>query len=601
MLKSARFLLALMLIPLPGAQVSRSAPGSASVEGVVVDRITGAPIAGAFVELDGIVNTRVEQRTTTTTRDGAFAFKNVPPSSYWLIASKSGSMPGDPRQYIPYVWGQRGLSGTGTQMALEAQQKIQNVRLELVPAGHISGRVLDSSGRPQAKQVVNLLRIDSANGSADEVRNVLGRWGPTDPSSAGGAKTNDRGEFRIDGVAPGQYYLGVDAFHADMPALDPSNITMYTKEKIEPTYFPGVTDWSKAAPIVLKAGTSVEGLDIPIRKFDFRTIHGMVVDDASGNLTPNASVLIIPVDAFQSRLANFQAIKHGTFEFHYVAPKTYYAFAYVENLKPSLFGRTRFEVGGQDIGNLTIRVKPGFALKGRIVMEGDAPPQIGRAPTSVVLQPEPPSNSGTFPGYIEPDFSPLHPNSILRSLPMPPGPPSPYILSIPRMEATFEDGGAFHFQNVMPWDYTIGAETELPNAFVKSVRLGNVDVLKEGIHLDAPPHEDLEIIISSGAGSLSGRVIGESSPVTDGFKVVLVPGDIHRRELYRTVWTDKSGRYRMEHIAPGDYTLYCWDFVRDNAWTDANFLRLYEGKGTPVHVAERSAQALEIHLIREWY
>ena len=595
--KSIRLLISLLLLAPSVTQISRSFPAPSSVEGVVVDRITGAAISGAVVELDGIVNTRVEQRTITTARDGTFTFLNVPPASYWLIAS----VPGVPSRYVPTVWGQRGFTGPGTQFTVEEEKKIQDVRLRLVPTGTISGKATDSSGRPQANISVSLVSPAFIRRSETQLENSQVRWGYADSSLVAEVKTNDRGEFRFDGVTPGQYYLAAEALQLDLPV--PLDVNRYIKKKVEMTYFPGVTDPSKAAPVDLKAGASVGGLDFVITRFAFRTVHGTVTDEI-GKIIKNATVLIIPVDAFESRLANLQTASKGTFDFRYVEPNTYFAFAYVESVTPSLFGRTRFEVGTQNVDNLTIRVRPRFELKGRVVLEGDAKLINDRAQVLAALQPEPPSDTGTFPGHVVPVFSAMHPQDLLRRVTVPSSaqqPPTPYILSIPRVEASFEDDGAMRFPNLMPWDYAIETKTGLPNSFVKSVKLGGVDVRKEGIHLDATPRESLEIVISSGAGSVTGRVIAESSPVTDGFRVVLVPDDIDRRDLYSTVWTDKSGRYQLENITPGNYTLYCWDFVRDGAWTDANFLRLYEGKGTPLHVSERSIQSLDIHLIPEWY
>jgi len=583
MFKPVLFLLALVVIPVARTQTTRSLAASGSVEGIVADRITGAPIFGALVELDGIVNTRVETFTATTSRDGTFTLNNIPASNYWLIAS----LPGNPRRYVPYVWGQRGLTGPGTQIALEPSQRIQNIRLELVPTGRISGKALDSSGQPQANKQVVLLTPTYGMGPA------------TFADRIDGSPTNNRGEFQFEGVTPGQYYIAVNGFQMNL-ALPQIN-TDYTDLKFETTYYPGVTAPSKAAYVDLKAGSSVGGLDISLHKFTFRKIHGTVIDDATGKLIKNASVLIIPVDAYDSLLANSQTVTNGTFAFNYVVPKTYFVFAYVKDGNPSLFGRTRFQVGEKDIDNVTVRMKPGFELRGRIALEGNPSQRIGHEQVSIVLRPKPPSNSWTLSGYIVPLF---RPGGFLREVPLPGNvrhSSTPMMLSIPLTEATLEDNGAFHFQNVMPWDYTVEVESRLPDSFVKSVRFANADILKDGIHLDAQPRDVLEVVISDGAGSLSGKVLKGSFLVNDGFKVVLVPIGAGRQDLYRSAWTDKSGSYRMEHIAPGEYRVYCWDYVKENAWTDAQFLRLYETRGTPVRISGSSTQTLDVRVIPEWY
>jgi len=107
-MNSLRIALVLLLLP-PGVGQRQGAGGSgASVEGVVVDRLSGVALPGIVVELSGIVSTNVESYISTTDKSGKFILKNVLPGpGYWLTASPSGN----DRSHMRTVYGQRGLNG----------------------------------------------------------------------------------------------------------------------------------------------------------------------------------------------------------------------------------------------------------------------------------------------------------------------------------------------------------------------------------------------------------------------------------------------------------------------------------------------------------
>lgn len=45
------------------------------------------------------------------------------------------------------------------------------------------------------------------------------------------------------------------------------------------------------------------------------------------------------------------------------------------------------------------------------------------------------------------------------------------------------------------------------NYYVKSIRLGTVDVLNAGLHVDIPPEEQLEIVVDGGGAAVEGSVV----------------------------------------------------------------------------------------------
>jgi hypothetical protein len=67
--------------------------------------------------------------------------------------------------------------------------------------------------------------------------------------------------------------------------------------------------------------------------------------------------------------------------------------------------------------------------------------------------------------------------------------------------------------------------------------------------------------------------------------------------VYRNATTDASGHIRLDGVVPGSYTLYAWEEVTPNAWTDADFIRNFENRGTRVRVDPGGAASVEARVI----
>jgi hypothetical protein len=185
---------------------ARQDPTAGSIEGSVVRADSSAAIGGALVFLNRIVNPaaaspvpgmlelpplfRVEPqppRRSTAGPDGKFAFKDVAPGTYRIYASA----PGFATTYL----GQRVVNGLGRAIHVTAGLNLKDAVLRMTSAGVVTGRVLDENSQPAAGAPVQLLRRGySVQGVA--FHDVVGT-----------GAADDRGEYRIYDVTPGQYYL----------------------------------------------------------------------------------------------------------------------------------------------------------------------------------------------------------------------------------------------------------------------------------------------------------------------------------------------------------------------------------------------------------
>ncbi len=110
--------------------------------------------------------------------------------------------------------------------------------------------------------------------------------------------TDDRGEFRIFPLPPGEYYVGVTPAAT---AVLPGPTNNWVK-----TFFPGVTDPLAAAALVVSDGAEVPGIDfsiqpiasIPTFKISGTATNPLAVPDATtGAVNPFVNYRLVPAPA----------------------------------------------------------------------------------------------------------------------------------------------------------------------------------------------------------------------------------------------------------------------------------------------------------------
>ena len=211
---------------------------SSGVHGIVVTKADGAPAAGAQVSLDQRSGRRW-LGTKEATADGAghFVFEDLSAGEFQLSA-RSGAMAAH-------------LSRTIT---VGLAQRADDVRLELVPAHSVAGRVKDSHGKAVAGAEVLL-------GDADR------GWG-----KSLSAKTDGDGRFRIEGVFSGHYQPLARAPGFSNSTADDFELRADDKTGIEIVLLDGA---SVSGTAVGADGAPIEGA--LVRVVVRRSAHGAVI------------------------------------------------------------------------------------------------------------------------------------------------------------------------------------------------------------------------------------------------------------------------------------------------------------------------------------
>lgn len=249
--------------------ISLSQAAPAPTTGRIAGRVTvegaNTPIAGARLVLFPAgprFGPMGPPPQALTDQDGRFVFDNIAPGEYHLNVQKTGFAP---------------LFDAGTRpstIQVGAGQIVDGMRVQLQKGGVIAGKVLDASGEPLPDvQVMAMRRVDVPAEVAVQRFMSAPMQGPQ--------QTNDLGEFRVSGLAQGEYYVaamprGARAFGG--PAMMPGSIGP-ARTTIATTFYPGTTDEAAAQPVVVTAGAEVGNIVFTMQSVPAFRVSGLVVDE----------------------------------------------------------------------------------------------------------------------------------------------------------------------------------------------------------------------------------------------------------------------------------------------------------------------------------
>jgi hypothetical protein len=155
------------------------------------------------------------------------------------------------------------------------------------------------------------------------------------------------------------------------------------------------------------------------------------------------------------------------------------------------------------------------------------------------------------------------------------------------------------FVSPIPPDAALPTVTPpLQNLYVKSIRMGDVEILNDRLHLNSQPQEPLTIVIGTNPGMISGRVVDDhQQPVPVTTLVLVHDNGLRYRVNEKSAFSDPSGRFEFLNVAPGNYKLFAWENVERGAWQDPEFMRSFENRGVAVTIEEGGKVSLDVKVI----
>jgi hypothetical protein len=555
-------MVALLILSLQ--QVS-SFPGG-SIEGHLVRLGTSDPVGGARVVLAKVGGELSDYRFVTSDQSGAFALRNLAAGSYRVYTERFG--------YLQPKYRGSGGEFTGMPVALADGQKLSNIVITMTPSGVIAGRVRDPEQKPLRNVWIRAMKAEYYQG-----RRSL--------ELVEFAQTNDLGDYRIFELPPGLYFVSAELnrpriqgenyiapnpvlqingsardyqFQSNTPgeaAIAGGSVSAaaFDKNVFFRTYFPNTINSDDAAPVELRAGATLTGVDFSISPKPTVHVRGKVISAASAQRLPT-----VWLDSPQ--LSVYASVRDmGAFDFPAV-PAGKYDLWSSQGTSPatSLAGTIQIEVADRDIENVTLALRPGFTIQGRMTIDG-------RRPSS-----------------SDPKFG-------VQVL----GRTGPRCCSV----VAVQSDGTFTVNTYLtPNEYRFRIFQGNDYAYVKSAHYGSEDALDASFRVDGTSGPRFEINVSLRTGTLDVLVADEKQVPVTGVSVVAVPEPTHRKrfEYYPTAITNNTGRAHFDRIEPGDYQLFASREIETTAWQDPDFMRLYEYRGQEFRIQEGEKKDVTLKL-----
>jgi protocatechuate 3,4-dioxygenase beta subunit len=435
------------------------AAGTGTITGTVTSSAGDRPIPNATIRVVQWVGGLGRQSAARTDAQGAFALKNLVAGSYEITAQAEG--------HVTMRYGQRSLTDGARRIELADAQHFEDANIVLPKFTAIEGQLLDEFGDPMPGVRVTAAQVTFVAGKS----RLLPAGIPQ-----GVLPTDDRGVFRIYGLAPGDYYLTAVTGPFAGPD-DPAGFAV--------TYFPGTKNPQDAKPVQLATGHDTSGVSFSLIPEPMFSLSGTVSDADGKPIGGNVALAMLSGGDIRSALTGrtFSG-PDGRFTFRNVPSGSYVIQAFGRpaegggNLGRAPFGSATVELLG-DRDDLRVTVK-GARLSGRILFEGAAPPP-------------PPDRTRIFPTPIN-----------FVTSPMGGGPPASTINS----DWTFEVLNMTGQRVVRP---VIGA----PGWMLKRVTMAGKDVTDAPIDFSNGDVSDVEVTLTSNVGTITGTVSDASGPTAE--------------------------------------------------------------------------------------
>jgi hypothetical protein len=504
--------------------------GKGVISGTVVDGESGDAIRKAVVTLS-LPGPPRRWATTRTDGSGRFQFDGLPAGKYDLRATKASEGTA--------IYGANHLRELGDTITLDDGETRGNITLRFLHSASISGHVYDSDGEPVADVAVNLLR-QGRNLGAPILTNYRN------------ATTDDRGEYRISSIDPGQYYL-----HTAPSRLGRFGGPGTGDEAIlVDQYYGGARDSKDAAPIHVGGGESLAGLDfrlvaepaievrgqilgVPVesapesQQAESEHFGGLIVSHG-GMGGPGIRVTSSPAEASSLNGSGrwTQSVTAQDPEHHFqmpALPAGRYRIEAVLQAGNKTYGASQVLDLHANSGEIALTLAPAVDLAGTLRVEGQAPPVEAGV---VRLNGAAAARQGGFRVQL------ARPGSGRNSV-----------------TANVGADGKFSLAQIVSGDWQLSV-TPVPPGFLKSARLGDKDVRFSTFEIGSNTETPLNIVVSMNTATVEGEIDTEGDSKRAG--VVIAPvGPYHNlaRYYYGTTANDK-GKFHISGIAPGKYKIF---------------------------------------------
>jgi protocatechuate 3,4-dioxygenase beta subunit len=528
-------------------------------------RITGRVMAGDNgrpVKRARVFITAVELpggRGVLTDDGGVFDLTELPAGRYTVTVSKSG--------FVSLTYGQRRPLQAGTPLQLADGQQLKGIDFQLPRGSVIGGHVLDEDGDSMPGVVVRVMRYQYLQGER--------RLTP-----AGTGQTDDKGQYRVWGLMPGDYYVNAVArggngggpfggqagpggpagrgggrgFGGGGPGGGDAEQVNYA-----PTYYPGVTAMNDAKPIPVGLSQEVLDINFGMQLVRMSRISGHInypdgtpVTAGNVNVTADTSTLgrgnQIGVN-FGGRI-NWD----GAFAINNVPPGRYLLRARGDDNETPQFAAQPISLNGEDLPDLTVIVSGGATLTGTVTFQGgSSAPDVSQFRISA-------------PATDQSGFGP-QPN------------------------ARPDKDGHFTLQGVPSGAHLIRSAGNARGYTLKSVTIGGREITDTPIEVRAGETvSGIAMVFTDQVTEINGTVATENGTPVPDFTVLAFATDPSLwRPQSRQIMTarpDQTGKYKIRGLPPGPYYVATVDPSEQGEWFEPAYLDEHRNGATRVTLSD---------------
>lgn len=454
-----------------------------SIAGRVISAHMGEGLRAAHVTLSAEIQNQRITRSSITAADGSFTFDRLPAGAYSLVIQKYGYRP---------------ATDLPARILLEHNQTRAGLDFKMHRPGVLAGTVTDAERLPIAGAQVTAFRTVWAYGRRRAV-------------SAGKARTDDRGRYRIFGLEPGRYLIGATAATERAPEGE-LDVTLRA-------YYPAAHRLSEAVPVSVAWGKEAADISLVLRAQPGFAVTGRVADQAAG--APCHSCLIsvrLVEEVVESDALSFRVAADGSYRVRGLTPGLHRVT--VEKTTPPYTGASRvIQVSNRNLRDVDLEVGLEATLAGRVILDSP-PPDLdrGKMELTVVVRGE---SAGEEEARVAPDLS-------------------------------------FEVQGLSPQPYRVFLDRLPTGAYLKVLRLAGQDLPGPVIELPGGgSRSQIEVVVAFDSATLSGKVKSDRPEQAANAAILVFPqGNQSPYLLERRIQADRTGGFLLSGMAPGRYTVF---------------------------------------------
>lgn len=611
-----------------GAQVTRDATApaaaatreeTASLSGLIVANDEQATALRRAVVMVSGSELRVP-RGAITDDDGRFAIARLPAGRFTVTVSKPA--------YVTSVYGASSPGRPGTPVSLSAGER-REIRMTLSRGGVISGVLRDTGGRPVAGMTVSVSKASQVPVSA--------------LNNPDAVTTDDRGSYRIFGLAPGAYIVSAT------PGLMGSNMRKPTDDEVDatlralqqrrsvaggiaaptttgpssappgppvrtfgfaPVHFPGTSRLSEAGPIEVTANTERSGVDFTVAPVPVASVEGVVT-----GLPPGATATLVmsgadgrptPANFAVAQVLAMRPGADGRFRYTNVTPGRYIIGVRSSPPATAPAGSGAVAGGGASAGGISQIGPQPTASSGRSLWAMATVDVSGADVTGVILSVQ---DAFTLRGRVRFDgdgpppasvtdvrvtvgFSGYNGSMSVNGTTF--GLIQRSSSSLVRPDTTFDVSG------IVTGSYSLSATVGAASStwhLVSATDPAGRDLLDAPLEFTSSDIGDVTLTFSDRHTTLSGTLTSAAGLAAPDYYVVVFPADRALWVATRRVQSTRpatDGRYTLRDLPPGDYRLAALTDVDPAELSTPAFLEQLQAASIPVTLQTEIVQDLRL-------